>query len=240
MNWENIQNQTSAGAPGTPGELPAFSGGPNWDTFQNQTSGGLSGASGNIPEFSGSIPGQDGGNGFPGVPGTSGDIPTLGRPTWENFQNQTSGGFPGADGLSWENIQNQTSAGMPGAPSGDLPTLSGGPNWDNIQNQTSGGLSGATGNIPDFSGGIPGQDGGSGFPGGEQWDNIRNQTGNRIEIPGGGNILGSDGFGNFGDMQNQTIPGMNVGTGYFEQMQNQTLPVNGNQGCTSGTEGKGN
>lgn len=194
ISWENIQNQTSGGAPAPPGDLPTYPGGLSWENLQNQTSGGLSGASGNIPEFSSGLPGQEGGSGFPALPGTSGDIPQL----------------------------------------------SGTPSWENIQNQTSGGMSGASDNIPDFSGGIPGQSGGTGFPGGEQWDTIRNQTGSRVELPGGGNIPGGDGFGNFGDMQNQTIPGMNVGTGYFEQLQNQTLPGNVNQGCPSGLGGENN
>lgn len=218
------------GVTGLPNEFPSFPGGEgiSWENLQNQTSGG--------------------------IPGNAGELPTY------------SGGIPGADGISWENIQNQTSVGMPGPP-GELPTFPGGQSWDSLQNQTSGGLPGASGNIPDFSGGMPGQDGGSrfpeipgtpgdlpdfsngipsqeggfGFPGGDQWDNIRNQTGSRIEVPGGGNIPGGDGFGNLGDLQNQTIPGMNVGTEYFEQLQNQTtMPGNINQGCASGLGGGDN
>lgn len=185
----------------------------SWDSIQNQTSGGLPGApSGDLPSFTG------------GLPGASGDLPSF------------TGGLPGASGdlPSWDTIQNQTSAvGVPGS-TGELPTFSGAPSWDSLQNQTTGGLPGASGDFPDFSSGIPGQEGGNGFPGGDQWDSIRNQTGNRVELPGGGTIPGADGFGNFSDMQNQTLPGMNVGTGYLDQLQNQTVPGNFNQGCASG------
>lgn len=69
-----------------------------------------------------------------------------------------------------------------------------------------------------------------------QWEQLQNQTGftglpggvnpGDISFPGAGDISfpGAGGIGSFGDLQNQTLPGGNLGTGFFEQLQNQTIP----------------
>lgn len=54
---------------------------------------------------------------------------------------------------------------------------------------------------------------------------LQNQTG-VTGIPGAGDISfpGAGGIPSYGDLQNQTLPGGNIGTGFWDQLQNQTVP----------------